>query len=110
AQEGRMFSPLAFTKTYAMAASAALAVTVIPVLMGYFIRGKVTPEGKNPLNRLLIAGYKPLLKGILKYPKTAVVGALVILAVGVWPIDKIGSEFIPDLDEGDLMYMPTTYP
>lgn len=109
AQEGRMFSPLAFTKTYAMAASAALAVTVIPVLMGYFIRGKVTPEGKNPLNRLLIAGYKPLLKGILKYPKTAVVGALVILAVGVWPIDKIGSEFIPDLDEGDLMYMPTTY-
>ncbi|NQZ05181.1 efflux RND transporter permease subunit [Idiomarina sp.] len=110
AQEGRMFSPLAFTKTYAMAASAALAVTVIPVLMGYFIRGKVTPEGKNPLNRLLIAGYKPLLKGILKYPKTAVFGALVILAVGVWPIDKIGSEFIPDLDEGDLMYMPTTYP
>jgi Cu(I)/Ag(I) efflux system membrane protein CusA/SilA len=110
AQEGRMFSPLAFTKTYAMAASAALAVTVIPVLMGYFIRGKVTPEGKNPINRLLIAGYKPLLKGILKYPKTAVVGALVILAVGVWPIDKIGSEFIPDLDEGDLMYMPTTYP
>lgn len=110
AQEGRMFSPLAFTKTYAMAASAALAVTVIPVLMGYFIRGKVTPEGKNPLNRLLIAGYKPLLKGILKYPKTAVGGALVILAVGVWPIDKIGSEFIPDLDEGDLMYMPTTYP
>ncbi|MBF80779.1 MULTISPECIES: efflux RND transporter permease subunit [Idiomarina] len=110
AQEGRMFSPLAFTKTYAMAASAALAVTVIPVLMGYFIRGKVTPEGKNPLNRLLIAGYKPLLKGILKYPKTAVVGALVILAVGIWPIDKIGSEFIPDLDEGDLMYMPTTYP
>lgn len=109
AQEGRMFSPLAFTKTYAMAASAALAVTVIPVLMGYFIRGKVTPEGENPLNRLLIAGYKPLLKGILKYPKTAVVGALVILAVGVWPIDKIGSEFIPDLDEGDLMYMPTTY-
>jgi Cu(I)/Ag(I) efflux system membrane protein CusA/SilA len=110
AQEGRMFSPLAFTKTYAMAASAALAVTVIPVLMGYFIRGKVTPEGKNPLNRLLIAGYKPLLKGVLKYPKTAVVGALVILAVGIWPIDKIGSEFIPDLDEGDLMYMPTTYP
>ncbi|WP_417657954.1 efflux RND transporter permease subunit [Pseudidiomarina aestuarii] len=110
AQEGRMFSPLAFTKTYAMAASAALAITVIPVLMGFFIRGKVTPEGKNPLNRLLIAGYKPLLKGILKYPKTAVVGALVILAVGVWPIDKIGSEFIPDLDEGDLMYMPTTYP
>ncbi|WP_417442264.1 efflux RND transporter permease subunit [Idiomarina sp.] len=110
AQEGRMFSPLAFTKTYAMAASAALAVTVIPVLMGYFIRGKVTPEGKNPLNRLLIAGYKPLLKGILKYPKTAVVSALVILAIGIWPVDKIGSEFIPDLDEGDLMYMPTTYP
>lgn len=110
AQEGRMFSPLAYTKTYAMAASAGLAVTLIPVLMGYFIRGKVLPERKNPVNRLLIGAYKPLLKGVLTYPKSTMVAALLILAAGIWPIDKIGSEFIPPLDEGDLMYMPTTYP
>ncbi len=110
AQEGRMFSPLAFTKTYAMAASAALSVTLVPVLMGYFIRGKVLPEHKNPLNRLLTAIYMPALKGVLRFPKTVLLGALLVLAVGLWPIDKIGSEFIPPLDEGDLMYMPTTYP
>ena len=110
AQEGRMFSPLAFTKTYAMAASAALAVTLVPVLMGYFIRGKILPEHKNPLNRLLIATYLPLLKTVLRFPKTVLLGAAVILAIGIWPLDKIGSEFIPPLDEGDLMYMPTTYP
>lgn len=110
AQEGRMFSPLAFTKTYAMAASAALAITVVPVLMGYFIRGKVLAEQKNPLNRLLTAMYVPALKLVLNFPKSTLLAALVILAVGIWPIDKIGSEFIPPLDEGDLMYMPTTYP
>ena len=110
AQEGRMFSPLAFTKTYAMAASAALAVTVVPVLMGYFIRGKVVAERKNPVNRLLIAGYMPLLKGVLHFPKITLVMAGVVFLVGIWPLNKIGSEFIPDLDEGDLMYMPTTYP
>jgi len=110
AQEGRMFSPLAFTKTYAMAASAALAVTVVPVLMGYFIRGRVVAESRNPVNRLLIAGYMPLLKSVLRFPKTTLVMAVVIFLVGIWPINKIGSEFIPDLDEGDLMYMPTTYP
>ncbi|PHR48335.1 efflux RND transporter permease subunit [Cycloclasticus sp.] len=110
AQEGRMFSPLAFTKTYAMAASAALAVTVVPVLMGYFIRGKVVAERKNPVNRLLIAGYMPLLKGVLRFPKITLVMAGVVFLVGIWPLNKIGSEFIPDLDEGDLMYMPTTYP
>ncbi|WP_439510764.1 efflux RND transporter permease subunit [Marinimicrobium koreense] len=110
AQEGRMFSPLAFTKTYAMAASAALAVTVVPVLMGYFIRGKVVAESKNPVNRLLIAGYMPLLKGVLRFPKTTLAMAVVILLIGIWPVNQIGSEFIPDLDEGDLMYMPTTYP
>lgn len=109
-QEGRMFSPLAFTKTYAMAAAAALAITLVPVLMGYFIRGKVLPEHKNPINRLLTAGYMPVLKGVLKFPKTTLSGALLILALGVWPVDKIGSEFIPNMDEGDLMYMPTTYP
>ena len=110
AQEGRMFSPLAFTKTYAMAASAALAITVVPVLMGYFIRGKVVAENKNPVNRLLIAGYMPLLKTVLRFPKITLAIAVVIFLVGIWPVNKIGSEFIPDLDEGDLMYMPTTYP
>ena len=110
AQEGRMFSPLAFTKTYAMAASAALAITLVPVLMGYFIRGKVLPEHKNPLNRALIAVYIPVLKTVLQYPKSTLVLALIITVVGFWPVNKIGSEFIPPLDEGDLMYMPTTYP
>ncbi len=110
AQEGRMFSPLAFTKTYAMAASAALAITLIPVLMGYFIRGKVLPEHKNPVNRALIAIYMPTLRKVLQYPKTTVVTAIIVFVIGLWPINKIGSEFIPPLDEGDLMYMPTTYP
>ncbi|GAA0691153.1 CusA/CzcA family heavy metal efflux RND transporter [Marinobacterium maritimum] len=109
-QEGRMFSPLAFTKTYAMAAAAALAITLVPVLMGYFIRGKVLPEHKNPINRLLTAVYMPTLKAVLHYPKITLLGALAVLALGFWPVDKIGSEFIPNLDEGDLMYMPTTYP
>ena len=110
AQEGRMFSPLAFTKTYAMAASAALAITLVPVLMGYFIRGKIMPEHKNPVNRFLTGIYMPALKSVLKFPKATLVGALVILVIGFWPLNKIGSEFIPPLDEGDLMYMPTTYP
>ncbi|NRA54288.1 MAG: efflux RND transporter permease subunit [Gammaproteobacteria bacterium] len=110
AQEGRMFAPLAYTKTYAMAAAAVLAITLVPVLMGYFIRGKVLAEHKNPVNRLLTAGYMPLLKTVLHYPKTTLGAALVVLAIGLWPLDKIGSEFIPPLDEGDLMYMPTTYP
>jgi len=110
AQEGRMFSPLAFTKTYAMAASAALAITLVPVLMGYFIRGKILPEHKNPINRFLIASYLPVLKKVLVYPKTTLLFALLLLATVIWPLGKIGSEFIPPLDEGDLMYMPTTYP
>lgn len=110
AQEGRMFSPLAYTKTYAMAASAGLAITLIPVLMGYFIRGKVTPEHKNPINRLLVAIYMPALRCVLKFPKTTILAAFVVLLIGAWPLNKIGSEFIPPLDEGDLMYMPTTYP
>ena len=110
AQEGRMFSPLAFTKTYAMAAAAALSITLVPVLMGYFIRGKVLPEHKNPVNRMLTAVYMPVLKTVLTFPKITLLAAVFILGVGVWPLDKIGSEFIPPLDEGDLMYMPTTYP
>ncbi|PHS18862.1 MAG: CusA/CzcA family heavy metal efflux RND transporter [Kangiella sp.] len=110
AQEGRMFSPLAFTKTYAMAASAALAITLVPVLMGYFIRGRVLAEHKNPINRILIAVYLPALKTVLQYPKMTLLGAFGLLLIGLWPLDKIGSEFIPPLDEGDIMYMPTTYP
>jgi len=110
AQEGRMFSPLASTKTYAMAASAALAITLVPVLMGYFIRGNVLPEHKNPINRLLSAIYFPALKTVLTYPKITLMAAIMMIGVGLYPLDKIGSEFIPPLDEGDLMYMPTTYP
>ncbi|CAM4044776.1 efflux RND transporter permease subunit [Pseudoalteromonas byunsanensis] len=110
AQEGRMFAPLAYTKTYAMAASAGLAITLVPVLMGYFIRGKVISEKKNPINRMLIALYMPVLTQVMKFPKLTIVLAIAITAIGFYPIDKIGSEFIPPLDEGDLMYMPTTYP
>ncbi|EWH10403.1 cation efflux system protein cusA [Catenovulum agarivorans DS-2] len=110
AQEGRLFAPLAYTKTYAMAAAAGLAITLIPVLMGYFVRGKILPEKKNPLNRLLIAIYMPVLKQVVTYPKTTLLLALLITVVGFYPINKIGSEFMPPLDEGDLMYMPTTYP
>ena len=101
AQEGRMFAPLAYTKTYAMAVSAGLALTLVPVLMGYFIRGKVLPERKNPLNRLLIAIYMPVLKGVLRFPKTTILAAIAVTVVGFYPLDKIGSEFIPPLDEGD---------
>ncbi len=110
AQEGRMFTPLAFTKTYAMAASAALAITLVPVLMGYFIRGKVLAEHKNPINKLLTSAYLPVLNQVLKFPKLTLVFAVMILMLGIYPLDKIGSEFIPPLDEGDIMYMPTTYP
>ncbi|WP_440056611.1 efflux RND transporter permease subunit (plasmid) [Pseudoalteromonas sp. T1lg65] len=110
AQEGRMFAPLAYTKTYAMAASAGLAITLIPVLMGYFIRGKVMPEHKNPINRFLIAIYTPVLRQVLRFPKFTLLLALLITGVGFYPLDKIGNEFMPPLDEGDLMYMPTTYP
>jgi len=110
AQEGRMFSPLAFTKTYAMAAAAGLAVTLVPVLMGYFVRGRILPEHRNPVNRLLTAVYMPALRGVLRFPKSTLVSAVIVVALGVWPLDRIGSEFIPSLDEGDLMYMPTTYP
>ena len=110
AQEGRMFSPLAFTKTYAMAAAAALAVTLVPVLMGYFIRGHVRSESENPVNRFLVNTYRPLLKAVLTYPKTTLLIALLAGLSSWWPLQQIGSEFIPPLDEGDLMYMPTTYP
>ena len=110
AQEGRLFAPLAYTKTYAMAAAAGLTITLVPVLIGLFIRGQIRPEQKNPVNRFLSAAYLPVLKRVLVYPKSTVAIALVILASTLWPMTKIGNEFMPPLDEGDLMYMPSTYP
>lgn len=109
AQEGRMFAPLAFTKTYAMAASAALAITLVPVLMGYFIRGRVRSESENPINRGFSALYLPALTWVLKFPKLTLLGALLLVFSSLWPLQQLGSEFMPELDEGDLMYMPTTY-
>jgi Cu(I)/Ag(I) efflux system membrane protein CusA/SilA len=110
AQEGRLFSPLAFTKTYAMAAAAGLAVTLIPVLMGYLIRGRIPEEQKNPLNRFLIAVYRPLLEGVLRFPKTTVVVAVAIAIATIIPMNRLGGEFMPPLDEGDLLYMPSALP
>ncbi len=110
AQEGRMFAPLAYTKTYAMAASAVLAITLVPVLMGYFVRGKVRPEHKNPLNRCLTKLYIPALQKVLRFPKTTTIIAFLLTLLALWPASQIGSEFIPPLDEGDLMYMPSTFP
>jgi len=110
AQEGRLFKPLAYTKTYAMAAAAGLSITLVPVLMGLFIRGKITPEHKNPINRLLLFIYHPFIKLVLKAPKTIILLAVIIAAIGLWPATKLGTEFMPELDEGDLMYMPTTFP
>ncbi|MFZ0470672.1 MAG: efflux RND transporter permease subunit [Thiogranum sp.] len=117
AQEGRLFSPLAFTKTYAMAGAAGLSITLVPVLMGYFIRGKILPEGKNPVNRLLIATYKPVINWVLRAPKTVLLLSALAATSMVWPLagwwpltGSLGSEFMPDLDEGDLLYMPSTFP
>ena len=110
AQEGRLFAPLAFTKTYAMAASAILAVTLIPVLMGYLIRGNIPREQANPLNRWLIALYRPLLDGVLRFPKATLGVALLLAAATLYPAARLGGEFMPPLDEGDLLYMPSALP
>src|SRR5438067_1450723 len=110
AQEGRLFSPLAYTKTYAMAVSAGLAVTLIPVLMGYLIRGRIPEEKRNPLSRFLIAIYQPLLRGVLRVPLLTVAAAIVIAVATLWPASRIGGEFMPPLDEGDLLYMPSALP
>jgi Cu(I)/Ag(I) efflux system membrane protein CusA/SilA len=110
AQEGRLFSPLAFTKTYAMAAAAGLAVTLIPVLMGYLIRGRIPDEHKNPLNRFLIAVYRPLLEVVLRFPKATLFGAALVALLTIWPMSRLGSEFMPAIDEGDLLYMPSALP
>ena len=110
AQEGRLFSPLAYTKTYAMAASAILAVTLIPVLMGYLIRGRIPEERKNPLNRWLIAAYRPLLARVLRFPRLTLAIAVVLLAATAIPVSRLGGEFLPPFYEGDLLYMPTALP
>ena len=110
AQEGRLFAPLAFTKTYAMAAAAGLSATLIPVLMGYLIRGRIPVEKANPLNRFLIAVYRPLLNAVLRSPKLTLVVAAVALVLSLWPLQHIGGEFMPRLDEGDLLYMPSALP
>ena len=110
AQEGRLFQPLAYTKTYAMAMAAALAITLVPVLMGYFIRGKIISEHKNPLNRLLIASYRPMLGLTLRFPKTLLLVALLIAASAIIPLQRLGGEFMPELNEGDLLYMPSAFP
>ena len=110
AQEGRLFGPLAFTKTYAMAAAAGLSVTLVPVLMGYWIRGKIPDEHRNPLNRGLIYVYKPALDGVLRWPKTTLLVAALVFLTGLWPITHLGGEFLPPLDEGDVLYMPTALP
>jgi len=110
AQEGRLFKPLAFTKTYAMGAAALLAVTIVPVLMGYFIRGKIRPEEHNPINRFLIRTYHPAVQWILKHPKSIISAAIFVVAISILPFTRLGSEFMPPLYEGDLLYMPTTMP
>ena len=110
AQEGRLFAPLAFTKTYAMAAAAGLAVTLVPVLMGYLVRGRLPTEERNPLNRVLIALYQPALERVLGAPRATLVIAVGLLAATVWPLSHLGTEFMPALDEGDLLYMPTALP
>lgn len=110
AQEGKLFAPLAFTKTYAMAAAAGLSVTLVPVLMTFFIKGRIRAEGDNPLNRLLVALYKPMLAVVLRFPWATLAVALIVVLVTLWPLGRLGSEFMPPMEEGDLLYMPTALP
>ena len=110
AQEGRLFHPLAYTKSFAMAAAALLSITVVPTLMVIFVRGRIVPEHKNPVNRFLIWIYRPLIKGVLKAKGLTIALALAVLAVSIWPATKLGAEFMPTLNEGTLFYMPTTLP
>ncbi len=110
AQEGRLFGPLAFTKTYAMAAAAGLSVTLVPVLMGFWIRGRIPDEQRNPITRALIAVYRPALEWVLRRPRGTLVLALMVLASTAWPLMRLGGEFLPAIDEGDLLYMPSALP
>ena len=110
AQEGRLFAPLAFTKTYAMAAAAILSVTLVPVLMGYLIRGRIPAEQDNPINRALTGAYRPALDWVMRKPKTTLLLALLVFATTAWPLSRLGGEFLPPMDEGDLLYMPSALP
>ncbi|MEC9359013.1 MAG: efflux RND transporter permease subunit [Pseudomonadota bacterium] len=110
AQEGRLFAPLAYTKTYAMAAAAGLSVTLVPVLMVLFVRGRIRPESANPLNRVLVRLYRPVIQRVLRHPWWTLGLAGLLLLLSLWPMTRLGSEFIPPLDEGDVLYMPTTLP
>ncbi len=110
AQEGRLFGPLAFTKTYAMAAAAGLSVTLVPVLMGFWIRGRIPDEQRNPITRALIAVYRPALEWVLRRPRGTLALALLVLASTAWPLMRLGGEFLPAIDEGDLLYMPSALP
>ncbi|MGZ3182060.1 MAG: efflux RND transporter permease subunit [Telluria sp.] len=110
AQEGRLFAPLAYTKTYAMAAAAVLAVTLVPVLMGYLIRGRIPAEDSNPVNRLLVRLYRPLLEGVLRRPRLTLAVAAAVTMLSLWPLSRLGTEFMPPLDEGDVLYMPSALP
>ena len=109
-QEGRLFGPLAWTKTWSMAGAALPSITLVPVLMGYWIRGRIPPEEKNPINRALIAGYRPLLAGALRFPKTTICAAVLLLFTALYPLERIGAEYLPQIAEGDILYMPTTLP
>ena len=109
-QEGRLFKPLAFTKTYAMAAASILAITLVPVLMGYFVRGRILPERKNPLNRLVIWVYRPFLDAAVAWPWATTMLAVGLVVSMAWPLQRIGTEFMPELNEGDFLYMPSLYP
>ncbi|MCF6338991.1 MAG: efflux RND transporter permease subunit [Gammaproteobacteria bacterium] len=109
AQEGKLFSPLAFTKTYAMAAAAGLSITLMPVLMGYFIRGRILPEEKNILRQMLVAIYMPIIRCVLRFPIITIVVCILVIVSILYPLSRLGSEFMPELDEGDLLYMPTTF-
>src|SRR5690606_26738448 len=110
AQEGRLFEPLAYTKTYAMAAAAGLAITLVPVLMGYLIRGRVRPERENPVNRGLVVAYRPALDAVLRHPRITLALAGLALLLSLVPLLRLGSEFMPAMDEGSLLYMPTALP
>src|SRR5262249_53483421 len=110
AQEGRLFKPLAYTKTFAMAAAALLSVTLVPALMMLFVRGRIVPEHRNPINRFLIWIYRPMIRAALHFKATTIALALLVLAASVWPVLRLGTEFMPNLNEGTLFYMPTTLP
>ena len=110
AQEGKLFTPLAFTKTYSMATAALLSIILVPILMGWLIRGKIVPEHSNPINRFLQYLYKPIIHGATHYPKTILIATVILIGIGLWPLTQLGKEFMPTLNEGDILYMPTTLP